>query len=64
LTQGGAAVAALVERDLRPILLGAEAYRIEALRQRPWRRLPHYGGRGGFASLAFRPSTPCCGSEA
>jgi L-alanine-DL-glutamate epimerase-like enolase superfamily enzyme len=52
LAQGGAAVAALVERDLRPILLGAEADRIEALRQRPWRWL-HYGCRGGFASLAI-----------
>ena len=52
MAQGGAAVAALVERDLRPILLGAEADRIEALRQRPWRWL-HYGCRGGFASLAI-----------
>ena len=50
--QGGAAVAALVERDLRPVLLGAEADRIEALWQRLWWRL-HYGGRGGFASLAI-----------
>jgi L-alanine-DL-glutamate epimerase-like enolase superfamily enzyme len=33
---------------LRPILLGAEADRIEAR----WWRL-HYGGRGGFASLAI-----------
>jgi L-alanine-DL-glutamate epimerase-like enolase superfamily enzyme len=50
--QGGAAVAALIERDLRPVLLGAEADRIEALWQRLWWRL-HYGGRGGFASLAI-----------
>jgi L-alanine-DL-glutamate epimerase-like enolase superfamily enzyme len=50
--QGGAAVAALVERDLSPVLLGAEADRIEALWQRMWWRL-HYGGRGGAASLAI-----------
>src|SRR5215831_12142908 len=34
--KGGAAVAALVERDLRPLLIGAEADRIEALWQRMW----------------------------
>src|SRR5215831_8053205 len=50
--QGGAAVAALIDRELRPALLGAEADRIEALWQRLWWRL-HYGGRGGFASLAI-----------
>jgi len=62
LAQGGAAVAALVERDLRPILLGAEADRIR-----------HCGSaRGGGCITAaaaglpaspFRPSTPRCGSE-
>src|SRR5215471_6690328 len=50
--QGGAAVAALIERDLRPVLIGAEADRIEAMWQRLWWRV-HYGGRGGFASLAI-----------
>ncbi|HEX5328213.1 MAG TPA: mandelate racemase/muconate lactonizing enzyme family protein [Acetobacteraceae bacterium] len=47
---GGAAVLALIEA-LRPVLLGAEADRIEALWQRMWWRL-HYGGRGGTVSLA------------
>src|SRR6516165_10147479 len=50
--KGGAAIAALVERDLRPLLIGAEADRIEALWQRMWWAL-HYGGRGGYASLAI-----------
>ena len=49
---GGSAVAALVNRDLRPVLLGADAERIEWLWQRMWWRL-HYGGRGGFAALAI-----------
>jgi L-alanine-DL-glutamate epimerase-like enolase superfamily enzyme len=38
--------------DLSPVLLGAEADRIEALWQRMWWAL-HYGGRGGSASLAI-----------
>ncbi|MFL5270190.1 MAG: mandelate racemase/muconate lactonizing enzyme family protein [Stellaceae bacterium] len=50
--KGGAAVAALVDRDLRPVLINAEADRIEALWQRLWWAL-HYGGRGGYASLAI-----------
>jgi L-alanine-DL-glutamate epimerase-like enolase superfamily enzyme len=50
--RGGAAVAALIERDLCPVLLDAEADRIEALWQRMWWAI-HYGGRGGFASLAI-----------
>ena len=49
--KGGAAVAALIERGLSPMLLGAEPDRIEALWQRMWWTL-HYGGRGGSASLA------------
>jgi L-alanine-DL-glutamate epimerase-like enolase superfamily enzyme len=50
--KGGAAVAALIERDLRPLLIEAEPDRIEALWQRMWWAL-HYGGRGGYASLAI-----------
>ena len=50
--KGGAAIAALIERDLRPLLIGAEADRIEALWQRMWWAL-HFGGRGGYASLAI-----------
>jgi L-alanine-DL-glutamate epimerase-like enolase superfamily enzyme len=50
--KGGAAIAALVERDLRELLVGADPDRIEALWQRMWWAL-HYGGRGGYASLAI-----------
>src|SRR5437867_455629 len=50
--KGGAAVAGLIERDLRQVLTGAEPDCIEALWQRMWWAL-HYGGRGGFASLAI-----------
>src|SRR5262252_8360472 len=50
--RGGAAVTALIERDLRPLVVGAEPDRIEALWQRMWWAL-HYGGRGGYASLAI-----------
>ena len=48
---GGAAVHALVERYLNPVLLGRDADRIEALWQAMWWAL-HYGGRGGPTSLA------------
>src|SRR5262245_33853339 len=48
---GGAAVHALIERDLRPLVIGAEADRIEALWKRMWWHV-HYGGRGGLVSLA------------
>jgi L-alanine-DL-glutamate epimerase-like enolase superfamily enzyme len=48
---GGAAVHALIDQGLRPVLLGAEADQIEALWQAMWWRL-HYGGRGGSVSLA------------
>jgi L-alanine-DL-glutamate epimerase-like enolase superfamily enzyme len=50
--KGGAAIAALIERDLRALVVGAEADRIEALWQRMWWAL-HFGGRGGYASLAI-----------
>jgi L-alanine-DL-glutamate epimerase-like enolase superfamily enzyme len=48
---GGAAVHALIDQGLRPVLLGADAERIESLWTQMWWRL-HYGGRGGSASLA------------
>jgi L-alanine-DL-glutamate epimerase-like enolase superfamily enzyme len=50
--KGGAAIAALIERDLRALVVGAESDRIEALWQHMWWAL-HYGGRGGYASLAI-----------
>ena len=49
--QGGAAVHALIETALRPVLLGEDPDRIESLWQQMWWRL-HYGGRGGQTSLA------------
>ena len=48
---GGAAVHALIDQGLRPVLLGADAEQIEALWSRMWWKL-HYGGRGGSVSLA------------
>jgi len=49
---GGAAVHALIARDLVPLLAGRDAERIEALWQTMWWGL-HYGGRGGAQSLAI-----------
>jgi L-alanine-DL-glutamate epimerase-like enolase superfamily enzyme len=46
---GGAAILALIERDMAPLLVGAEAEAIEAIWQHLWRHL-HYVGRGGLAS--------------
>ena len=48
---GGAAILALIERDLAPLLLGADAGDIEALWHRMWERT-HYVGRGGIAAFA------------
>jgi L-alanine-DL-glutamate epimerase-like enolase superfamily enzyme len=48
---GGAAVRALIDEGLRPVLMGRDAEQIEALWQTMWWRL-HYGGRGGSVSLA------------
>jgi L-alanine-DL-glutamate epimerase-like enolase superfamily enzyme len=48
---GGAAVHALIDQGLRPVLIGADADMIEQLWQAMWWRL-HYGGRGGSVSLA------------
>lgn len=48
---GGAAVHALIDQGLRPVLLGADPDAIAALWRAMWWRL-HYGGRGGSVSLA------------
>jgi L-alanine-DL-glutamate epimerase-like enolase superfamily enzyme len=48
----GAAIEALIARDLQPILLGQEPDRIEALWQKMWWRM-HYGGRGGSVTMAI-----------
>jgi L-alanine-DL-glutamate epimerase-like enolase superfamily enzyme len=50
--RGGAAVHALVARDLGPVLLGRDADLIEGAWQAMWWAL-HYGGRGGPVSLAI-----------
>src|SRR5256884_7833845 len=49
---GGAAVHALVARDLAPRLIGREAEHIEEIWQAMWWAL-HYGGRGGAQALAM-----------
>ncbi len=49
---GGAAVYALVARDLAPRLVGRDAERIEELWQAMWWAV-HYGGRGGAQALAI-----------
>jgi L-alanine-DL-glutamate epimerase-like enolase superfamily enzyme len=51
-SHGGVAPYALIERDLRPLLVGQDAELIEALWQQMWWRL-HYAGRGGAASFAI-----------
>ena len=48
----GAAVHALIARDLAPLLHGRDPGRIEALWQSMWWAL-HYGGRGGAQALAI-----------
>lgn len=49
---GGAAIHALIERNIEPLLRGADAELIEAIWQKMWWGL-HYGGRGGPTSLAI-----------
>ena len=49
---GGWAIHALIDRYLKPDLLGQDPRRIEQLWQRMWWRL-HYSGRGGSASFAI-----------
>ena len=50
--QAGAAIRALIDRDMPPILIGADANRIEQIWDRMWWRL-HYVGRGGLVSFAM-----------
>ena len=49
---GGDAIRSLIERDIRPLLVGEDAGDIEALWQRMWWGL-HYVGRGGLAAFAI-----------
>jgi L-alanine-DL-glutamate epimerase-like enolase superfamily enzyme len=49
---GGAAIRSLIDRALKPVLLGADATRIEHLWERMWWHL-HYVGRGGLAVFAI-----------
>lgn len=49
---GGGAIRSLISRDLSPMLIGADARRIEALWERMWWGL-HYVGRGGIAAFAI-----------
>ena len=49
---GGAAIAALIGRDLEPALRTQDESRIEQLWERMWWRL-HYVGRGGLAQFAI-----------
>lgn len=49
---GGLAIHVLIDRYLKPDLLGQDPTRIEHLWERMWWRL-HYSGRGGSASLAI-----------
>lgn len=49
---GGAAVAAMIEKDLGPLLVGTAAERIEERWQQMWWAL-HYAGRGGHVTSAI-----------
>lgn len=49
---GGGAVRALIAQDIKPLLLGQDATRIEALWERMWWGT-HYIGRGGLAASAL-----------
>ena len=48
---GGGAIHSLIDRELRPLLEGADGGRIEGLWERMWWHL-HYVGRGGLAAHA------------
>ncbi len=50
--RGGAAIATLITRDLKPLLLAADPARIERTWEAMWRCL-HYVGRGGLAAFAM-----------
>ena len=49
---GGGAIRSLIERDLKPLLIGAEAERVEQIWDAMW-RATHYIGRGGLVSFAM-----------
>ncbi|UCF92013.1 MAG: mandelate racemase/muconate lactonizing enzyme family protein [Desulfobacterales bacterium] len=49
---GGAAIRALINRDLKPVLLDEDPRRIEHLWNKMWWRL-HWVGRGGLAAFAI-----------
>ena len=49
---GGAAIHALIEHDLAPLLLGADGAAIDRLWRSMWQRT-HYVGRGGIAAFAI-----------
>ena len=50
--RGGAAIHALIARDITPLLLGQDATRIEALWEKMWWGI-HYVGRGGLSIHAI-----------
>ncbi len=50
--RGGAAIRSLIECELKPILLNADADRIQQIWERMWWSL-HYIGRGGLVSFAM-----------
>ncbi|MDA0664752.1 MAG: mandelate racemase/muconate lactonizing enzyme family protein [Proteobacteria bacterium] len=50
--RGGAAIHALIERDMAPDLIGLDPSRIEAIWKMLWWRI-HYVGRGGLAAHAI-----------
>lgn len=50
--QGGTAIRSLIDQSLKPILLKANARRIEQLWEQMWWKL-HYVGRGGLVSFAL-----------
>src|SRR5262249_32717472 len=54
---GGAAVHAILARDLAPLLVGRDAERIEEIWNAMWWAL-HYGGRGGARARAPSPGRP------
>ncbi len=49
---GGRAIYSLIDDDLKPLLIGDDASRIEALWQKMWWRT-HFVGRGGLTSFAI-----------
>ena len=50
--RGGGAIRSLIERDMQPLLVGADAMRIEKIWDKLWHGL-HYVGRGGLVSFAL-----------